>query len=89
MKKGELMMIKVADVHEIKHLVCLKCGWGLPLVPSKRFIELEREFRKQHEGHTLSVLTTAELHELGEKRAELRKYANKSKGWAKVNKELV
>ena len=82
-------MNSVADVHEIKHLVCLKCGWGLPLVPSDRFLKLEREFRKQHEGHTLCVLTTAELHELGEKRAELRKYANRAKGWAEVNKELL
>jgi hypothetical protein len=82
-------MNMVADVHEIKHLVCLKCGWGLPLVPSQKFIQLEIEFRKQHEGHSLCVLTTAELHELGEKRAELRKYANSARGWAEVNKELL
>ena len=82
-------MIIVSDVHEIKHLVCLKCGWGLPLVPSDRFNKLEREFRKQHEKHSLCVLTTAELYELGEKRAELRKYANNVKGWAEVNKELL
>jgi len=77
------------DVNEIKHLVCVKCGWGLPLIPTEKFQELENGFRKQHDGHPLAVLTTTELYELAEKRAELRKYANAAKGWAKVNKEWL
>ena len=77
----------LTDVNEIKHLVCLKCGWGLPLIPRDKFLEFE--FRKQHETHPLTVLTTAELDDLAEKRAELRKYANKAESWAKVNKEWV
>jgi hypothetical protein len=76
----------ITDVDEIKHLVCLKCGWGLPLVPRERFLKFEMEFRKQHEIHPLTVLTTSELHDLAEKRAELRKYAQSSRGWAEVNK---
>ena len=82
-------MPDLSDMHEIKHLVCLKCGWGLPLVPRKRFIQLEIDFRKQHEGHSLCVLATAELHELGEKRAFLRKYESAAKGWAEVNKRII
>jgi hypothetical protein len=46
-------------------------------------------FRKQHEGHPISVLTTAELDALAEKRAKLREYANKAESWAKVNKKWV
>ena len=79
----------VIDVDEIKHLVCLRCGWGLPLIPRNRFLEIEIEFRRQHEAHPLSVLTTAELHDMAEKRAELRKYANTAKGWAEVNKDWI
>lgn len=79
----------VIDVDEIKHLVCLKCGWGLPIVPRDRFLEFELEFRKEHEIHPLTVLTTAELHDLAEKRAELRKYTNTAKSWAEVNKEWL
>lgn len=79
----------VIDVDEIKHLVCLKCGWGLPIVPRDRFLELEQEFRKEHEIHPLTVLTTAELYDLAEKRAELRKYTNTAKSWAEVNKEWL
>jgi hypothetical protein len=77
----------IIDVNDIKHLVCLKCGWGLPLIPRDKFVECEIEFRKQHEGHPLTVLTTPELDDLAEKRAELRNYANNADGWAKVNKE--
>lgn len=77
----------VIDVNDIKHLVCLKCGWGLPLVPRDRFLESEIQFRKEHEIHPLTVLTTAELHDLAEKRAELRKYARSAKSWAEVNKD--
>ncbi|GAI97895.1 unnamed protein product, partial [marine sediment metagenome] len=40
-------------------------------------------------SHPLSVLTTSELDELAEKRAELRNYANNAESWAKVNKEWV
>lgn len=40
----------------------------------------------RHELHPLTVLTTAELHDLVEKRAELRKYTNTAKSWAEVNK---
>lgn len=79
----------VTDVDEIKHLVCLKCGWGLPLVPRDRFLEFEMKFRRQHENHLLTVLTNAELHDLAEKRAELRKYARSAKSWAEVNKNWV
>jgi hypothetical protein len=79
----------VIDIDEIKHLVCLKCGWGVPLIPSDKFRELEMGFRKQHEGHPISVLTTAELDNLAEKRSELRKYACKAESWAKVNKKWV
>lgn len=79
----------VIDVDEIKHVVCLKCGWGVPLIPRDKFRELEMGFREQHEGHPLTVLTTAELDDLAEKRAELRKYASKAESWAKVNKEWV
>jgi len=84
-------MTYIMDVNEIKHLVCVKCGWGIPLIPRQKFQGLEIEFKKQHEGHPLTVLTTAELEELAEKRAELRKYANSNiaKGWAKVNKEWM
>jgi hypothetical protein len=77
----------VIDVDEIKHLVCLKCGWGLPLIPRNRFLEIELIFRRQHESHPLSLLTTGELYDMAEKRAELRKYANSAKGWAEVNRD--
>ncbi|MFW9969785.1 MAG: hypothetical protein ACFFDF_06260 [Candidatus Odinarchaeota archaeon] len=79
-------MDNITDVDEIKHLVCLKCGWGLPIVPRDRFLKVEQLFRKQHEIHPLTVLTTSELYDLAEKRAELRKYANTSRSWAEVNK---
>jgi len=81
-----IKMNYIIDVNEIKHLVCVKCGWGFPLIPSMKFRDLEIEFRKQHEGHPLSVLTIPELHELAEKRSKLRIYANIAKGWAKVNR---
>ena len=77
------------DVDEIKHVVCLKCGWGIPLVPRGKFRDLESGFRKQHEGHPLTVLTTAELNDLAEKRADLRNYANRAEGWARVNRRWV
>jgi hypothetical protein len=75
------------DVNEIKHLVCLKCGWGLPLIPRDKFLEVEMKFRRQHETHPLTVLTTAELNDMAEKRAELRKYTSSAQGWAEVNKD--
>ena len=82
-------MNSITDVNEIKHLVCLKCGWGLPLIPRQKFQVFEIEFRKQHEAHPLTVLTTAELYDLAEKRAQLREYANDAKSWAEVNKEWL
>lgn len=82
-------MKDITDVNEIKHLVCVKCGWGLPLIPRQKFQGLEVKFKKQHEGHPLTVLTNAELHDLADKRAELRKYADNAKSWAQVNKVWV
>lgn len=82
-------MNHIIDVNEIKYLVCVKCGWGIPLIPRQKFQDFEFEFRKQHEGHPLTVLTITELVELGEKRAKLRIYSNSTiaNGWAEVNKK--
>jgi hypothetical protein len=77
------------DVDEVKHLVCVKCGWGLPIIPRSKFLEMEMGFRRQHEGHPLAVLTTAELYDLAEKRSKLREYVNHAKSWAHVNKNWV